>query len=152
MPLLAAAQWVYLDQSGRKVFSDKAPPPEVTRILRQPGMRPGSSVAVEDTAAAAPASPAAAAASRAAGIDKNLEARKKQGEAEAEAKKRAEEEKVAAMRADTCTRARGAKADFESGVRIVRTNAQGEREVMDDKQRESEIRRLDGIIATDCKK
>src|SRR5687767_11652997 len=84
-PLLAAAQWVYLDQSGRKVFSDKAPPPEVTKILRQPGVKPGSSMAVEDTAAASPAaaSPAAAAASRSAGIDKNLEARKKQGEAEA---------------------------------------------------------------------
>ena len=64
VPLVASAQWQWIDKSGRKVFSDKAPPPEVTKILRQPGMKPGSSVTVEETAAAAPASPAAAAVPR----------------------------------------------------------------------------------------
>ncbi|MDB5856761.1 MAG: hypothetical protein JWQ76_450 [Ramlibacter sp.] len=148
-PLLAAAQWVYLDKDGRKVFSDKAPPPEVTHILRQPGVKPGSSVAVE-SAAAAPVA-AVPASARAAGVDKNLEARKKQAEADAAGKKKADEEKVAQLRSDNCSRARGSKADFESGARVLRTNDKGEREVLDDKQREAEMRRIDAVIASDCK-
>jgi hypothetical protein len=149
-PLLAAAQWVYLDKAGRKVFSDQMPPPEVTpdRIIRQPGVRP-SAAAVE---AAATAAPAASAAAKPAGTDKNLEARKKQADEAALNKKRADEEKVALARVDICNRARAAKVDFDSGVRVVRTNDKGEREVMDDKQREAEVRRIDGIIASDCKK
>ena len=149
-PLLASAQWVYLDQSGRKVFSDKAPPPDVpaNRVLKQPGMR---AAAVADApASAAAAAPAAAPASGAAGKDKELEARKKQGEAAEAAKKKAQEEQYAQARAENCTRARGSKAAFDSGVRVVRTNDKGEREVLDDKQRESEMKRLDGLIARDC--
>ena len=39
VPLAATAQWQWLDKDGRKVFSDKAPPPEVpaNRIVKQPG-------------------------------------------------------------------------------------------------------------------
>jgi len=154
-PLLAAAQWVYLDKSGRKVFSDQVPPPDITpdRILRQPGMKPGSAAAAaaESTAAAAAAAPAAPAA-KAAGTDKALEAKKKAAEEAAAGKKRADEQKVAQMRADNCGRARTSKADFESGARILRTNAQGEREVLDDKQREAELRRINEVIASDCAK
>ena len=150
-PLLAAAQWVYLDQAGRKVFSDQAPPPSVgpTRILRQPGVKPGTSVATE-AGAATPV--AAAAATAKPPVDKNLEARKKQAEGDVAAKKLADEEKVAQLKADNCGRARGSKADFESGARVLRTNAQGEREVLDDKQREAEMRRIDAVIASDCRK
>ena len=149
-PLLAAAQWVYLDKSGRKVFSDQVPPPDVTpdRIVRQPGMKPGSAPITVETAAA----PAAAASGKAASGDKNLEARKKQADEAVAGKKRADEEKVAQMRADNCTRARGSKADFESGARILRTNEKGEREVLDDAQREAEMRRINSVIASDCAK
>ena len=67
------------------------------------------------------------------------------------AKKKAEEQKVAAARADNCKRARSAKADLDSGVRIARTNAKGEREVLDDAQRAAEQKRIAGIIQSDCK-
>jgi hypothetical protein len=155
-PLLAAAQWVYLDKAGRKVFSDQAPPPDVApnRILRQPGVKPGTSVATEAGAAAAAAPVAtanAAPTARPAGVDKGLEAKKKQADAEVANKKKADEEKVAQLKSDNCGRARGSKADFESGARILRTNAQGEREVLDDKQREAELRRIEAVIASDCR-
>jgi hypothetical protein len=153
-PLLAAAQWVYLDKAGRKVFSDQAPPPDVTpdRIVRQPGMKPGSAAAA--AAVATPATPVAAAATAAkpASGDKDLVARKRQAEADAAAQRKAGEQKVAQLRADNCTRARGSKADFESGGRIFRTNDKGEREVMDDKQREAEVARISAVIASDCAK
>jgi hypothetical protein len=150
-PLLAAAQWVYLDKAGRKVFSDQAPPPDVTpdRIVRQPGMKPGSAAAV--ATAATPVAAAASAAKPASG-DKDLVARKRQAEADAAAQRKAGEQKVAQLRADNCTRARGSKADFESGGRIFRTNDKGEREVMDDKQREAEVARINAVIASDCAK
>ena len=84
-------------------------------------------------------------------MDKALEEKKKQAEAAEAAKKKAEEQKVAAARADNCKRARSAKADLDSGVRIARTNAKGEREVLDDAQRAAELKRVNQIIAQDCK-
>jgi hypothetical protein len=151
-PLLAAAQWVYLDKSGRKVFSDQVPPPDVTpdRILRQPGVKPAAAAA-EAAPAAAPAV-ATGSAVKTTGTDKALEAKKKQGEAAEAAKKKEQEEKFAQARNENCERARSSKAAFDSGVRIVRTDAKGEREVLDDKQREAEVKRLEALIARDCAK
>jgi hypothetical protein len=59
--------------------------------------------------------------------------------------------KVAAARADNCTRARTSKAAFESGARIARSTANGEKEFLSDDQRAAEVRRLEGVIAADCK-
>src|SRR5690349_19108783 len=101
MPLLAAAQWVYLDKSGRKVFSDQVPPPDVTpdRIIRQPGVKAAAVPAAEAAPAAAPAV-ATGSAARTSGSDKTLEAKKKQGEAAEAAKKKEQEEKVAQARSE----------------------------------------------------
>ena len=49
-----------------------------------------------------------------------------------------------------CTRARQAKATFESGRLITHSNAKGERVFLDDATRAAESKRIDGIIATDC--
>ena len=66
------------------------------------------------------------------------------------AKKKAEDEKIAKAKADNCTRARQAKATFESGRLITHSNAKGERVFLDDATRAAESKRIDGIIATDC--
>jgi hypothetical protein len=85
------------------------------------------------------------------GLDKELEARKKQA-ADAElAKRKADEEKVAKAHIENCARAKQAKATFDSGMRLSRTNAAGEREVMDDAARAVELKRLQGIMESDCK-
>jgi hypothetical protein len=152
VPVVASAQWMYLDKDGRKVFSDKAPPPETppNKILKQPGMR---AAATPDAAAAAPAQAAAPAVSapRISGKDKELEARRKQAEAAEAEKAKAQAEEVAKAQADNCARARQAKASYDSGQRIARVNAKGEREFMDDGQRAAETKRLEGVIARDCK-
>jgi hypothetical protein len=151
VPLVASAQWMYLDKDGRKVFSDKAPPPDIApeRILKGPK---GSAVG---TAAMTPtAQPAAAEAAPAPlkplGKDAALEQRKKQLAEQEAGRKKADDEKVAAARAENCTRARDAKNAYTSGQRISKVDSKGERTFVDDNERASEVKRLEGIIARDC--
>jgi hypothetical protein len=159
LPALASAQWMYLDKDGRKVFSDKAPPPEVpaNKILRAPGGKMPEPAATEASAPAATAAQAAQAAASApaapkiSGKDKELEERRKQAEAAEAEKKKAAAEAQAKAQAENCSRARQAKANFESGQRIARVNAKGEREFVDDAQKQSELKRLETVIAADCK-
>jgi hypothetical protein len=150
-PLATFAQWQWLDKDGRKVFSDKAPPPEVPadKILRQPGQRGPVTVA---PTAAQPVVATPAALPKPSGVDKTLEERRKQAEAAEAAKKKAEDEKFASMQAENCGRAKQAKATFASGVRVVRVNDKGEREFVDDAARAAELKMLDDVIARDCVK
>lgn len=157
LPSLAWAQWQWVDKDGRKVFSDRAPPHDVPEknILKQPGYH-GKPLSSPTPAAEAPATAsaptAAASAPRATAKDKELEERKARTEAAEAAKQKAEEDKIAKQRADNCTRARSAKATFESGTPIRQTNAQGERVFMDDAARTAELRRIQDIINADCKR
>lgn len=158
VPAVCQAQWRWIDRNGQTVFSDQPPPPDTpdARILAQPGAKARPHA---DTAAA-PALPASrpglplrvgASAATPSGKDKDLLEKKKQAEAAEEEKKRAQEEEIARLRADNCTRAKRSKASFDSGVRITRMNDKGEREVLDDAQRAAEVKRLDSLIARDCK-
>jgi hypothetical protein len=138
---------------GRKVFRDRAPSPDVPEknILK----RPGGNRAAGNVAAPVPVVPASAAlpspGDKGQGVDKTLEAKKKQAD-QAEADKQKQElERIAKAKAENCKRAQQAKVTFDSGVRISRTNAQGEREVMDDAARAAEQQRIDGIINTECR-
>jgi hypothetical protein len=151
LPLAAAAQWQWLDKDGRKVFSDKAPPPEIApeRVLRAPkGLMPVVSTAAP--AAEGDAANAAAGLPKPSGRDRTLEERKRQlANAETE-KRKAEDAKYASLRADNCSRARMAKANYESGARISRVDGKGDRVYMDENQRGAEMKRLDEVIARDC--
>ena len=154
----ASTSWQWLDSNGRKVFSDRAPPPEVAEknILKRPaGMNaptaptygvPEAEPAASEAKVAAPAS-----VKLAGGVDKELEAKKKKILEAEQAKRKAEEEKFTKAKAENCTRAKDAKATYDSGVRISRTTATGEKEVLDDAARAGEIKRLQGIMETDCK-
>ncbi len=154
MPV-AWAQWQWVDNTGRKVFSDTAPPATVPEknILKRPGNVPPLSAPAAE--GASPAAPVAAAAP-APGLpapskaDAELDARKKQAEAAEEAKKKAEAERVARARADNCDRAKRNKATLDSGSRVAVVNAKGEREFLDDNRRAAETQRLDQIIRSDC--
>ncbi|KQO23685.1 hypothetical protein ASF11_23235 [Acidovorax sp. Leaf76] len=157
----AAAQWQWIDKDGRKVFSDRPPPQEIPdkSILKQPsGGRPAVAAPAAPSADAAAPAPATAPAGKAAasaaagGKDKALEEKKAQADAEEAAKKKAEEDKLTKAKADNCNRARQAKADFDSGRPITQTNAQGERIFLDEGGRAAETKRLDSIIASDCKR
>lgn len=157
LPLAASAQWQWLDRNGKKVFSDQPPPVDVPEknIVRRPGSpsaRPAPAPAPVDPAAAATEPPrGAASAARPSGVDKELEEKTRKAEEAEKARQAAEAQKVAKAKADNCNRARQGKATFDSGMRVARLNAQGEREVMDDKARATEQQRLQGIIDSDCK-
>lgn len=154
----ALAQWQWIDKDGRKVFSDRPPPQDVpqNKILKQP--RHSAPVAAaqpaSDAAPAAAAVPPTAAASSAAaaGKDKELEKKKAQAEAEEAAKKKTEEDKLAKARADNCERAKAAKLTIESGKPLRQANAQGELIFMDEAARSAELKRIQGVIDSDCRR
>jgi hypothetical protein len=140
--LPAFAQYSWIDDAGRRVFSDQPPPPDTPRqnILTKPGSK---TLVIEH-----PVAPAAAASQPR--QDKALEEKKKASEAAAAAKNKTAEQKLAIQRAEDCQRAKLALAGLQSGARIVQFNAQGERFYMTDEQRNAEIRRVQGIIESDC--
>jgi hypothetical protein len=151
---VAFAQWQWLDKDGRKVFSDRAPGGDIPEksILKRPGgtvAKPAEPAAPTVNAPTTSAIPALAA-SKPSG-DKALEAKKKQAEEAEATKRKSEEERVLKAKADNCSRAKQSKAAFDSGVRISRTTASGEREVLDDAARLAEGQRIQGIIDSDCK-
>lgn len=147
----AAAQWKWRDATGRVTASDMPPPRDVPEkdIIQRPGSaRPY----VAPPAAASAASAAATAAPRAsAPVDKELEARRRAAEQQAQAKTKAEEARIAAVRAENCARARSYLQTLDSGMRIARTNDKGEREILDDQARAAEARRARDTIASDCR-
>lgn len=145
--LPADAQWRWRDANGRVTASDLPPPPEVADkdILQRPAA--ARAQAVRPAAAASAAVPAASSAR----IDKELDARRRAAEQQQKDKARAEEQRVATVRADNCNRARSHLATMESGQRIARVNAKGEREFLDDDTRAAEAQRAREVIASDCR-
>ncbi|MBS0389624.1 MAG: DUF4124 domain-containing protein [Proteobacteria bacterium] len=149
----AFAQWQWLDKDGRKVFSDRPPPQDVPEknILKQPHLS-GSSRAAAAAASTGATSDAAAPARAAVGTgkDKQLEENKAKADAAEAAKKQAEQERQAKVRADNCARARQAKVQLAPGRLVGYTSANGERGYMDDATRAAELNRTDAVIASDC--
>ena len=162
MSMAASAQWQWTDKEGRKVFSDRAPPADVLEknILTRPGSRGTTAgrtdasinTAVTATAvtAAASAPQGTASAPRLGGVDKELLEKKKKAEEAEVAKRKAGEENILKAKVENCARAKQAKATFDSGIRIARSNEKGEREIMDDAARASEVKRIQFIIDSDC--
>ena len=159
--LPAEAQWKWKDKGGRIQYSDLPPPADTADadILSRPNApRRAANVVVAPAAATASAAPGASAPSLASARspapkqDPELEAKIKKSEAEAAARKKVDEERVAAAKADNCQRAREQLRTYDSGVRVFRVNEKGEREYMDDKQRDDQTRKARDVVAADCPK
>jgi hypothetical protein len=138
--LPALAQYSWIDSKGHRVYSDLPPPPDIPQqnILSRHGT---------PVSAPAPVAPASAAS----GQDQALEEKKQAADAAEAARKKAEELKLAAQRADNCQRARTSLAGLQSGARVMQFNAQGERSYMTDEQRAAEVQRVQGVIESDCR-
>ena len=140
------AQWQWIDKDGKKVFSDQPPPPDLPEknILRRAGTPPRGRMPVVSAADAAglPASRAG----ELEALPPHEAKRRRQGTRGKDAQGRRSRKgqagsrsaKVAKAKADNCARARQGKATFDSGIRVARMNAKGEREIMDDKARAAE--------------
>jgi type IV secretory pathway VirB10-like protein len=149
LALPVAAQWAWKDDSGRMVYSDRPPPAAIkpSQVVRQPARDTLAMPDAPDAAARPAAAPTKAPPTLA---EREMEFRKRQTErAEAE-KKAADEQAMAARKAQDCERARGYLKALEDGLRITRTNAQGEREYLDDAQRDGEMKRAREVIGQSC--
>ena len=151
--LPAAAQWAWRDQNGRLVYSDPAPPPTIkpAQIVRQPGgasmpapaSAPGPAPTGDTKGDAARGGPKTLA-------EQEIEFRKRQKErADAEAKAQ-KEDALLAQKASECERQRGYLRSLEDGNRMFTTTTQGEREVMEDARRDSEIKRVRESLIKNC--
>lgn len=147
----ASAQWKWLDKHGQTQYSDLAPPAGTPErdILQRPGAGVRRSLPASPAAPASAASGAPALAPKAS--DPELEARRQKAEQEAADKQKADEAKVAAARAENCGRAQAQMRAIDSGLRMVRINAKGERVFLDEAARAAETQRTRDIIASECR-
>jgi hypothetical protein len=145
----AEAQWKWRDSRGQVHISDIPPPRDVPDkdVLQ----RPEVSVRKPPAAVPAPAAAAVASAPAKAAVDPELEERRKRAEQEQAARAEADKQKAAAVRKDNCQRARDQLATLDSGQRIARIKADGEREILDDDMRAKETKRARDIIASECR-
>ena len=158
LPSLAWAQWQWVDKDGRKVFSDRPPPADISEknIIKRPGAAaPVTVINDTETGAAAP-NESSLAASHASAPQPPASAQKEKAAAELKkqqeeaARRKAEDEKMAKLRAENCQQAKTALATLKTGVRLSTVDAKGERSIMDDKARAAEEKRLNEAITTNC--
>lgn len=132
----AAAQlYRWVDKDGRVHYTATPPPAGATksRTIETPATPPAPPAAsgepaAKDDARKGPLTP----------VEQEAAFRKRQLEAQKAAEKAALERQQEETRLANCERAREALATFESGQRISRTNAQGERYYLDDAARARE--------------
>lgn len=146
----ALAQWQWVDDTGRKVFSDRPPPSSVNEknILKRPAAPVPAAPSAAPSGGEAEAAPGSAPAPT--GRDEQLESRKKQAAQAQQNANREQEARQAKQRAESCEQAKRAKVTLDSGMRIATTNAKGEREIMDEAARAAEARRVDEMIRAAC--
>lgn len=148
----AFAMWKWRDANGVVQFTDRPPPASIPdkNIIQRPSQ--ARSVVVESSATAASAASATGAASAPAlkGTDPALDAKKREKEQADLLKKKNEEEKLAKQRKENCANAKAYQKSLNDGIRIVRPNAKGENEILDDAARAKEANRAKQVIASDC--
>ncbi|WP_303785582.1 DUF4124 domain-containing protein [Azovibrio restrictus] len=148
LPLLTAlpaqAQvYKWKDAQGRTVISD-TPQPGAGKQAPVAG-RPaatGSDTGNGDTGASAPPKSWA---------EKDLEFRQRQQQKRESAEKAAKEKAEAERQKENCLRAQSQLKEMESGQRISRMKPDGEREYLDEQQRQQEVERARQSVQSWCK-
>jgi hypothetical protein len=139
---IGAQTYKWTDAQGKIHYSDQPPPGDVKDPITVKTPR--------QTSAATPAGKDAAPAKAKTYIDEEADFKKRQVEA---AEREAAEKKKAADAAEkkqTCMQARSQLKGMQAGGRVTQTNAQGEREYMNDVQVGQEIERLKKLEASAC--
>jgi hypothetical protein len=136
----AAQQFKWVDQNGKVQYGDVPPPGVNAQRLRPPptGSAPAPAAAAKkDDKGGKALSPEAA-------------FRKRQEDAQKDREKEEKSEQEATARRENCTRAQEQLRQAESGQRIARTDAKGERFFLDESQLTQETARLRGIVQQSC--
>jgi Domain of unknown function (DUF4124) len=138
--LATAQQYKWVDQNGKVQYGDVPPPGVKAQRLKPPsgGAAPAPSAAAKKgEKTEKPLSPEAA-------------YRKRQEDAQKENEKAAQAEQEAAGKRENCIRAQESLRTLESGQRIARTDAKGERYYLEDAQIAQEISRARQIVRESC--
>jgi hypothetical protein len=144
----AHAQYSWIGENGVRHFSDLPPPPGTPphKILKAPG-RPALAASATSAAVPAPAMPAPPkTATTLAERDKAFQARIKLREEQE--KKEAADAQLQRSIAANCQSARDAKAQAESGMRVARVDASGERRFMTDEEKAAQAAHANRILET----
>lgn len=156
------AQYTWRDGRGQVHASDLPPPREVPDrdILKRPVparrlLQAGAASAASAGSVAPASSPATAGASAPVlltpPVDAELDLRRKRADDEARARARADEDRLAAQRAENCQRARHQLAALASGRRMERYTDRGEQVVLDDGARADELQMAQRVVGSDCR-
>lgn len=150
----AMAQYVWLDHSGVKQYSDLPPPASVpkARIMKVP-------TSISPKAVIAPATAATTAAAAVEGsnplkgpptlADRNADFNKRRAEQAEQAQKDADAKRVAAEKLKACDRAQQYQRTLNSGVPLASMDKNGQRVLLDEKQRAQEARDAQNLLK-DC--
>jgi hypothetical protein len=141
----AAQTYKWTDADGKVHYSDQPPP---ANAKEQATIKPSKPSASAPTAAPDKGAPAAKAKTY---VEQEADFKKRQVEAaerEAAEKKKAAEAEQAKQ---NCEQSRAQLKSLQSGGRQTRTNAQGEREYMDDAQIAQDIERAKKLVDSWCK-
>lgn len=162
--VLADQIYSWRDAAGHVHFSDQPPPADAKpRGLKSKESAVSSAAPQAAPTAAIPGSgantPAATGTPPANGTpakpktlaDRELEMKKRLADANAAKAKSEKDQQVAEQKQRDCERARNHQAALESGQRIARTNDKGEREFLDDGQREQDLQDTRRMLNQACK-
>jgi hypothetical protein len=139
----SAQQYKWVDKDGKVRYGDVPPPgANATRLKAPP---PGASAP-----SSAPA-PSAAAKKDGKPLTPEEAFRQRQEASRKDADKQAKADQEKALNQENCTRAREALVGLESGQRIVRTDAKGERYYLDEAQIAQQTARARETVKQYCK-
>jgi hypothetical protein len=153
VPAPASAQWQWRDASGRMVYSDVPPPPDVTRLVKSPGQPSGEYKPVEAAPAsteAAPARPVDAKAAAAPAPTAEEAFQKRRTERLEAAAKEAQKEADANERATRCAQLRNYAQGLQQGVRTGVMTSDGGVQFFGGEQRQAELLKTNANIEKDC--
>lgn len=174
------AQWQWVDDTGRKVFSDRPPPAHISpkQILQQPlgsktveqntpvlypsanNLSEASSVAAAKAQAEKDAATAAEQAKRRAQQSQEKAQAEEDAEDKAneeaekkalEAERKKQEAQQAKARQENCKRAQAAQASLQSGALQAYVNEKGERGIMTEPVRNAKLQRVQKAVKDNCK-
>jgi len=174
----AQAQWAWRDANGEVTYSDSPPPSDVSRsnILREPtsvstssadtSPAPATPSAPSPGVSPTPVSPGAGAAAsppprptpqankpNAAPktlAEQDADFRKRLAEQQKAEEKQEQDEAQASQRTEACAQAKSYLDMLQGGTRLLRPDANGERNFLDDDQRSAEIQKTQDVIEKNC--
>ena len=156
----AWAQWQWIDEGGRRVFSDRPPPTHIdpSKILRSPHrttpvyqLPKAPSPPTEAQEPAAPSPQVAATDKAPPEAEAPLTREQQAAVAEQEAKAKQEAARLAREQQENCRRAQAALGTLQSGAPVSHVDAQGRRGFMSAEQRQKDMAHARRIISQDCK-